>query len=555
MHHINPSITPATKQTSITLRAGLLAIAVFATTGLSIGESRADGNSTYPAMYFHSQVQDAPECSANANAAGLIGFPGGINSPAATCPDAFGWKQFLDAIADEFWDNWGNDETVWVSDPKPICSMDRTTDCCFSKQAGTPLVGYRDKEGNVVRPEDIGGPGKYCPYIPGDYGGATETTFAGGKPGTSHNSTFLRELDPARVARQGEVEIVYRNSPFIAYTTAQELYSKPGLAKIFARASGEAKNSIPYRPNGQSISYPTQSVMFKADWIAQKAMLELGYIRDHDNDSTTPPQNPDTPYITMKIKSSADKGKTYTESLFYLAAITGASKALPNWHWYAFEHEGNLGRCDYTGCNDSFGFKTTVTIKAAVQGDSKKPVMTTFESNFITPLTQDDQLKDDSNLFVLGKAYPSGKMTDALKGLFTNTGIGNGENAVNPDVPQISDPAWQSYRLKGTQTQFYNNDGYPTIMGASITEGGFVNTASCMSCHVQASVNAQGENGAPGVGSTGRLNLFGIGTVVEGAPSSSDFYDRGTTNQRAARIDYVWGILNALSPEDSAAKK
>ena len=44
-----------------------------------------------------------------------------------------------------------------------------------------------------------------------------------------------------------------------------------------------------------------------------------------------------------------------------------------------------------------------------------------------------------------------------------------------------------------TWTQFYNNDDYPTIDGASITEGGFVNTSSCMSCHVQASVNAQGQ--------------------------------------------------------------
>ena len=43
--------------------------------------------------------------------------------------------------------------------------------------------------------------------------------------------------------------------------------------------------------------------------------------------------------------------------------------ALPNWHWYAFEHVNNLGRCDFTGCNDSYGFKKTVSIPAPVQTD------------------------------------------------------------------------------------------------------------------------------------------------------------------------------------------
>ena len=113
-------------------------------------------------------------------------------------------------------------------------------------------------------------------------------------------------------------------------------------------------------------------------------------------------------------------------------------------------------------------------------------------------------------------------------------------------MPRTSDLAWKSYRLKGTQTQYYNRDGYPTIVGAAITEGGFVNTASCLSCHVQASVNNKGvAPGVPGIGATGRLNLFGIGTVVNGAPSVGDYYDRGTTNQRAVQVDFVWGVLFA----------
>ncbi|CAN0549011.1 unnamed protein product, partial [Laminaria digitata] len=256
-----------------------------------------------------------------------------------------------------------------------------------------------------------------------------------------------------------------------------------------------------------------------------------------------------------KINASSDTGKTYKEDIYYLASITGSSKALPEWHWYAFEHVNNLGRCDFTGCNDSFGFTTTVTIKAALQPDPKKPIMTTFESNFITPHTRDDDLKDDLAIFELGKRYPTGKMTDGLAALFAGGGVGIGAAARDVEHPSITDPAWKSYRLKGTQTRFYNRDGYPTLVGASITEGGFVNTASCMSCHVQASVNAKGENGVPGVGSTGRLNLFGLGTVVSGAPENSDFFDRGTTNQRAVQTDFVWGTLNAQGPKVTGAKK
>ena len=511
------------------------------------GAASAQPNSTYDAMYFHSQVRDAPVCSMQMDSSGDIVFARNVSSPAATCPDAFGWMQMLDAIKNEFWTQWANDETVWVTSPKPLCQSDADRDCCFVNPGLSPLVGYRNVSGKLVPPSDVGGPGHHCPYIPGDFGGSDETTFAGGKTVTSHNTTFLRTQNPARIARQREVEVVYRNNPFVQYTTIQELYSKAGLAKLFARVSGEAANSKPYRPQGQGASYPPDAVMFKADWIPEKTMLELGYITDHDDDSATPPQNAKYPYITMQINASSDSlpvddpKKTYTEGLYYLASITGASKALPNWHWYAFEHVNNRGRCDYTGCNDSYGFKTKV-ITPCSSGNNQDVV---FASNFITPHTMDDQLQDDQQLFDLGKRYPSGDISNGLAALFKATGIGSGSRAVNAKVPQLSDPAWRSYRLKGTQTSYYNNDGYPTIVGASITEGGFVNTASCMSCHVQASVNASGENGVPGVGATGRLNLSGIGTVVNGHPETADFYDRGTTNQRAVQVDFVWGILFA----------
>lgn len=136
-------------------------------------------------------------------------------------------------------------------------------------------------------------------------------------------------------------------------------------------------------------------------------------------------------------------------------------------------------------------------------------------------------------------------MTSELATLFKQLKIGTGTaKKVNPDMPNQQDPAWQSYRLKGTQTQYYMNDGYPTIVGASITEGGFVNTASCMSCHVQAGVGANG-TASTSVGATGRLNLDGLGKVVDGAPYTGDYFIRGSNTLITVRTDFVWGILFA----------
>jgi hypothetical protein len=537
-------VSASARATAVAI-AGLLALAA------GVPYPAQAGSSVDTAMYFQSHVKDAQICSMSTNADGDIVFPDDIPNPAATCPDAFAWKQFLGAVQKQFWRDWANDETVWVNKPKAPCSDRSDTDCCFVRTGGDAkrTVGYRDPDGNVHKPRDVGGPGRYCPYIPGDWGGAHETTFAGARPISSHNTTFLRHLDPGRLARQQEAEVVYRNDAFVHYTAANHLYARAGLDKAFDRVAGQATNSKPHRPSGQGINYPPDAVMFKTDWIPKKVMLDLGYVSDHDGDPSTPPQNPEHPYITMKMKTkpsrNPEKGE-YQERLYYLAAITGASKALPNWHWYAFEHVANPGRCDLIGCNDSYGFTNEVRVKAPNQPEGAETKTITIDSNYIAPHTQTDQLKDGTRIFDPGKTYESGTMTDGLAKLFKSTGIGAEGKVTDVNVPHRGDPAWRSYRLKGTQTKFYTNDGYPTVLGASITEGGFVNTASCLSCHVQASVDSTGAApGVPGVGATGRLNLEGLGKVSRGAPKIGDYFDRGTTNQRAVQTDFVWGVLFA----------
>jgi hypothetical protein len=51
--------------------------------------------------------------------------------------------------------------------------------------------------------------------------------------------------------------------------------------------------------------------------------------------------------------------------------------------------------------------------------------------------------------------------------------------------------------LKGSQVNFTNGMGRSTRLGNTITEGGFMNTSSCISCHARAAVVATGDEEDP----------------------------------------------------------
>ncbi|MCG8493973.1 MAG: hypothetical protein MI743_20335 [Sneathiellales bacterium] len=263
--------------------------------------------------------------------------------------------------------------------------------------------------------------------------------------------------------------------------------------------------------------------MFKTDWLHEEEAKKLGM---H--------QNAEHPYITQYMKSSVgdNDASRFREGLHYLVAITAASKDLPNWHWYAMEHVDNLGRCDYTGCNDSFGYTSS----------DKTPEG--YAKNFIKPKMQSDGLVSASPIFKTGEKYPSGEITSALSNVFTQLGIGQSDSK-NPKEPSVNDKAWLSYRLKGTQTEFVTEDGIKTVVGNSVTEGGFVNSSSCLTCHAQASVNADGGVGAPSFGFASDLNLFSYQRSTNGETQPSWFYQPGTNTPTAVQTDFVWGILFA----------
>jgi hypothetical protein len=136
--------------------------------------------------------------------------------------------------------------------------------------------------------------------------------------------------------------------------------------------------------------------------------------------------------------NTASDGKRYA-----LVSMHIISKKVPNWTWATFEQKDNLGRCDYLGCHDSFG----ATVADVPPHDA------------------------------LGGRYDPCVKTAAVKKLFADAGL-----------PAL----WENYCLKGSQVDFTTATGVPTRLGNSVTEDGFVQTSSCMTCHSRSAVNSAG---------------------------------------------------------------
>lgn len=475
--------------------------------------------------YFRADVRDRPGCLPSF-VEGRVRWPDAIGNPAIDCPDAFAWTSLVSAIRESFW-TWGTDQTIWVANPKPICLPGQSSSDCCDPRTIEPQSG-----------PTTGSPPQGCPFFPTDWTEPPPLTVA--KPNPSHSHDFLKTLDPARVLRQEEAEIIFRNRPFVRYTFQENLYNKESLGARFTAMQNWISEHAPFANPALTVDYPTDAVMFKVDFLSQAEMLKAGLISEKDGQGgrLDPPNDPEHPYVTMRIDETIAPGNEEPQ-FYYLVSVTAASKALPNWHWYAFEHVKNLGRCDYTGCNDSFGYRARgINVGGAF-----------FGWNFIPPKTENS--KDSSNdiVFRTGTPYTveeTGEaISPALEELFAAAGIATGNGPEDPRVPSAEDPAWKSYRLKASQTSFVTETGMPTHAGQSITEGGFVNSASCLTCHSQAGPDADGNPGVPGIGSRTDLNLFGLNQTVNGAPEPDWFFAEGTTVMRSLPMDFVWGMLNA----------
>jgi hypothetical protein len=183
---------------------------------------------------------------------------------------------------------------------------------------------------------------------------------------------------------------------------------------------------------------------------------------------------------------------------YAMVAMHVISKLVPNWTWATFEHQFNPSRCDILGCKDSFGAQT--------------------------PLVPPNP--------TAGQGYPACTKTPALTALLASANI---------------EPVYVNYCLKGSQADFVDTVGLDFRVGNSVTEDGFVATASCMTCHGRANFD---RNGKP----TSRAGFLSFNPLTAPlGPLLPSWYWSNTgqppvfegkpgLTQTATSADFVWSI-------------
>jgi len=170
-----------------------------------------------------------------------------------------------------------------------------------------------------------------------------------------------------------------------------------------------------------------------------------------------------------------------------LIALHITSKALPHWTWATFEQIDNPRRCKVGGCNDSFGLTS------------------------------------------------AGQVSPDLLQMFSGAGLG---------------PEWQSYRLTGSQVDFMNAAGQPTVVGNSEIETTFMLTTSCITCHARATIGPPN----PGIN---RLSVFRRQPPLPTPPDRLVSYNgkpdplwyfadpANPATRKYLELDFVWSFSRA----------
>ena len=264
------------------------------------------------------------------------------------------------------------------------------------------------------------------------------------------------------------------------------------------------------RRNKATFDYVIQNDLWYTQGIA--AFFASGNVVDFPIDSVEVKGN----WIAIEESDKPDYHWNYdiNGKLYGLVAMHITSKALPNWIWATFEWVGNPGRCDFIGCRDCFGYSPATVA---------------------------------SNTDAVGKTYSGGTMNAPLAAMFEAGGLTGPWGA-----------EWQNYRLKASQTDYVDPTGVPLLVGNSVTEGGFVQTASCMTCHSRAAVDATGASAFPIFGEKEPLPLQTTSpqqfqtefTTYNGPPDPNWFWlftGKGTKRVNM-QTDFVWAIPFRAKP-------
>lgn len=181
---------------------------------------------------------------------------------------------------------------------------------------------------------------------------------------------------------------------------------------------------------------------------------------------------------------------------YALIAIHIMAKQSPNWIWATFEHQESPGRCDAIGCRDAFGAKLALVRPAALENTS----------------------------------YGECRKSSPLRELFSTQNV---------------DPTFMNYCLKGVQNDYVNDKGVATRLGNSVTEAGFVDQSSCITCHRRAGFI---ESGLPA--STSNRDVGALAPI--GYPDPSWFFaverspispSTATVHRVATPADFSWSVV------------
>jgi hypothetical protein len=371
---------------------------------------------------------------------GASAFAQGASLPWGQPSDQVGWETFVLVTAPsgipgsqnvEF-ETWATDQDLYLTDPPKW------------------PVGPSPK---VLRPSllALSRPGQLAPLVVGP-GGCS-------MPGDAKAGNY-----PAGGCIGEEVR---RNWASFQYIVGNKLFTRAGLAAA-------AQNNF-------VVDMPADSIEVKADWVKFSDLKT--WLR-----TTTGKDLSDDQVRTLYHVNTVAETSGPTE--YALVAFHFSSKQVKNWVWSDFEHELSPGRCDDTGCHDSYGAQ----IKDVPAKNSRGPSGQDINGN------QD---------------YGTCTKSDPVEQMMKNAGTGG---------------QWRHYCLKGTQITFVNADGTPTLLGSSVIERIDASVpilkSSCQTCHAFAAFRKDGSSNPVPNDPIGAFNPASISGMVQN--------------------DFVWGIFLPL---------
>jgi hypothetical protein len=545
---------------------------LIALAGITAPAGAADPSPLDYAMYFNSEVKDSPECRMSVKD-GEIVTPEELKNVSMTCPDMFSWQLFTEVVRGAFWSRWADERQNWPAEPYPLCDdPDKPgSDCC------TPKHPDKNPEG-------------HCPMFPGDAGRSLlrigrQSVMEHHNPALERDVKLLeRRLEDkarrirqkrnetpscrqvgigpgdiitpeliagaesiGRVVRQTNAEVTVRNRSFHDYVFRNNLYNADGVADVWLNHQRNLTDNAPYRGGSGELSkvdFPADAIMIKSNWLHEGLAKQLDIKNRSGHEFISK-------HMVTRINYEADK-HCNLDGTHYLMAFHISSKDIPEWVWTTFEHIEMPGRCDIIGCNDAYGYRNP--------GDLPEGAA----DNYIAPHTQSDGLNSPSVVFDRDKKYAAEPIRPGLKSVLDGLKIGVAP-AADETEPRPRDRAWRNYRLKGSQVNFVDKTGRPTMLGNSITEAGFMDGSSCMTCHARAGIRVKPQAGAkkqacenPILGGDYCYTFFGLGVFennvsdfgysrsAHGTPEPNWYYQSATPpDLNVMQVDFAWGFLFA----------